>query len=710
MKIDKSKREIFLNRKSQLTNAKIQLKKEFIGIDGIIDEVINIVEPWWVFPKNNIRPTVVNLWGLTGVGKTSLITRLFEILNHMAYFKFDIGDYTTEGDTKLKYEFSNKVKSKEKQSPVIVFDEFQLGRTINPDRSENDRSGLRLVWEILDTGKIFLYKDSWYLNQFLLFYSKLDAFSKKYNIIVKKGEVIGGDIDEFKKQFGYSTEDEENENNDSKEIVETTNEPSDEKKKKQKIWLVPDTLTYKINSVKENDFINYTSIREYLKGLDITETLFFIEECVDEMMIPEEKDFSDSIIFVIGNLDEVYDISGDISPDLDADFFHSHTKEITITEIKDGLLKRYRPEQISRLGNNHLLYPSLNKKAYEDIITLELDKFSVSIKEKYDLAINFDKSVKSILYKESVFPTQGVRPILSTMDNLIKSYVGRIINDIYIEQTDIDEISWFYRCDDNVDDYVVEFSNKKHIYTKIYPVNLKVDSQRRSTNDDSQALIGTHEAGHIIANIFSLNICPKCAFSRTANDKGGFTWLEGPNWHTREYFEKSIIGIYGGYIAEELIFGKENLTSGSYSDLEKITSMAQRMLTLYGMFDDTPSQFGFPHPELWYSKRMVEPIEKDKFVKEFLEKCYNKSKEILEREKVLLLRIGDFLAREPKIEEHEIKVMVEKYSVSEIPEYKNKNNFYDYKKMLEEQIIEKQTEYVGLEAINLNIKKNNDTE
>ena len=58
-------------RKSKLEEAAIILKKEFVGIDTIIDEVIHSIEPWYIYPQGQIRPTIINLWGMTGVGKTN---------------------------------------------------------------------------------------------------------------------------------------------------------------------------------------------------------------------------------------------------------------------------------------------------------------------------------------------------------------------------------------------------------------------------------------------------------------------------------------------------------------------------------------------------------------------------------------------------------------------------------------------------------------
>jgi len=69
----------------------------------------------------------------------------------------------------------------------------------------------------------------------------------------------------------------------------------------------------------------------------------------------EGDSYSKMLIFISGNIDEAYEMSGDVSnSDIDADVFHEFSKKINIINIKNALTKRFKPEQIARFGNNHI--------------------------------------------------------------------------------------------------------------------------------------------------------------------------------------------------------------------------------------------------------------------------------------------------------------------------------------------------------------------
>ena len=141
-----------LSKRERLVDDAIKtLKHEFIGIDDQIDSVMDNLRTWFLFPELQTRPLVVSLWGMSGVGKTSLVKRIAELLEidkDMVYFNFaEIGECSSwEIENELEEKLSN-----EKSNRMFVYDEFQYAATLDKHGDElTKKSGLKPFWELLD--------------------------------------------------------------------------------------------------------------------------------------------------------------------------------------------------------------------------------------------------------------------------------------------------------------------------------------------------------------------------------------------------------------------------------------------------------------------------------------------------------------------------------------------------------------------------------
>ncbi|MCK5446315.1 MAG: ATP-dependent zinc metalloprotease FtsH [Rhodospirillaceae bacterium] len=116
-------------------------------------------------------------------------------------------------------------------------------------------------------------------------------------------------------------------------------------------------------------------------------------------------------------------------------------------------------------------------------------------------------------------------------------------------------------------------------------------TERRSMvmTDEEKKLTAVHEAGHALVGIFM----PKCdplhkvtiiprgrALGLTMNlperDRYTYSKLE---------LESKLAMMFGGRVAEELVFGVENVTTGAGNDIQQATGMARRMVTEFGFSD-----------------------------------------------------------------------------------------------------------------------------
>jgi cell division protease FtsH len=323
--------------------------------------------------------------------------------------------------------------------------------------------------------------------------------------------------------------------------------------------------------------------------MDYHQIINFIMETYEESRKGYDLKFNDSIIFVIGNLDEAYEMSFNVNPDMSPDQFKQITEEISIVDIKKALKNRFRNEQIARLGNIHVIYPSFSSKDFEDIISLNLDRYE---KDAYNLTgihLTFDKTIRNVIYDEGVFPTQGTRPIFSTIHEIVKSHFPIIVRNI-CENGAYDSIKNIcYTFDNNEGMIIAKCSdaNGENLLDIKLNVKLRLKKLRDSdANDDLQALNALHESGHFVMYAKLFGKMPEKLVSRTTDSMiGGF--LMNDFGETKKKVSKKdmmdeIKVMLGGYVAEKMFFGEE-ATCGASSDLYKATQLASRMVRRYGM-------------------------------------------------------------------------------------------------------------------------------
>lgn len=96
-----------------------------------------------------------------------------------------------------------------------------------------------------------------------------------------------------------------------------------------------------------------------------------------------------------------------------------------------------------------------------------------------------------------------------------------------------------------------------------------------------------HEAGHALvsAKVLPEEKLSKVTIIPTTNGAGGYTLSipEDKMYQNKSYLLNRIKVLLGGRAAEEIIFGKEKITTGAYSDLKHSTNLVTNMVTAYGM-------------------------------------------------------------------------------------------------------------------------------
>lgn len=564
--------EAFVKRKSRLKEVKQLLKLEFAGIDSVIDQIVDSVSSWYCFNQLQNKPLIVNLWGMTGTGKTSLVKRLVSLLElENQFFKHDMrndGDWELNEITQMLYRRFNA------QPFVLLLDEFQQGRNYDETGKSRDKIRQIPIWELLDAGRV-----SFEMNT-------SDIFNLTNELRVCQNQLHDGAIVEN----GIFVKD------------------PDEEPKSPVIMRQKYKKRIAISYGKHHDFVSHhlheailllcidrfqteEEVNLFMHSMNGPETIEFLTEIVKSAKKPREVDATKSLVFVAGNLDQAYQMSGMISGEEDAEELYEESLKINTHDIKQALLACYRPEQISRLGNIHIIYPSLNRNAFESIIETELAKVSREFKSITSIDLTYELGIKEKIYEEGVIPSQGTRPLFSTIQYFIKSNLPRLLDSILMNGIDADQIKMNYREGTLIVEY---FTGKLLAQRDRFKLHSQIETTRKNRDNDERYVTSVHEAGHVIASIVLLKAIPKRATSLSVQSEfKGFVQLTKPKSSFRHDILNWLSVMLSGGVAESLIFGNDHYPIGTYGDYKMATNYIIDLVK-EGVINKTPGIYHHP--------------------------------------------------------------------------------------------------------------------
>jgi cell division protease FtsH len=131
-------------------------------------------------------------------------------------------------------------------------------------------------------------------------------------------------------------------------------------------------------------------------------------------------------------------------------------------------------------------------------------------------------------------------------------------------------------------------------------------SERRSMvmSEDEKKLTAYHEAGHAIVGLKVPEHDPvhKVTIIPRGRALGVTMFLpEGDRYsYSKQYLESKISSLFGGRIAEDIIFGAQKVTTGASNDIQKATELARNMVTKWGLSEKLgPLTFGEDEGEVF---------------------------------------------------------------------------------------------------------------
>jgi len=189
-------------------------------------------------------------------------------------------------------------------------------------------------------------------------------------------------------------------------------------------------------------------------------------------------------------------------------------------------------------------------------------------------------------------------------------------------------------------------------------------------SESEKRLTAYHESGHAIVGLLVPDHDPvyKVTIIPRGRALGVTTFLPEIDRYSysRRRLESQLSSLFGGRVAEELIFGQECVTTGASNDIQRATEIARKMVTQWGLSGLGPLTFGDEEGEVFLGRSMTnrkeasdETLRKiDDEVRVIIEKNYQRTRALLEENLDKLHLMADALIQYETIDTEQIKMIM----------------------------------------------------
>ncbi|MBN3883077.1 MULTISPECIES: ATP-dependent zinc metalloprotease FtsH3 [unclassified Nostoc] len=206
------------------------------------------------------------------------------------------------------------------------------------------------------------------------------------------------------------------------------------------------------------------------------------------------------------------------------------------------------------------------------------------------------------------------------------------------------------------------------------------EKKDRVMSEKRKTLVAYHEAGHALVGALMPDYDPVQKISIIPRGRaGGLTWFTpsedrmDTGLYSRAYLENQMAVALGGRIAEELIFGEEEVTTGASNDLQQVARVARQMITRFGMSDRLgPVALGRQQGNMFlgrdimserdFSEETAAAIDEE--VRKLVDVAYTRAKEVLVGNRHILDQIAQMLVDKETVDAEELQEILSNNDVT----------------------------------------------
>jgi cell division protease FtsH len=205
------------------------------------------------------------------------------------------------------------------------------------------------------------------------------------------------------------------------------------------------------------------------------------------------------------------------------------------------------------------------------------------------------------------------------------------------------------------------------------------EKKNRVMSEKRKSLVAYHEAGHALVGALMPDYDPVQKISIIPRGRaGGLTWFTPSEdrmesgLYSRSYLQNQMAVALGGRIAEELVFGEEEVTTGASNDLQQVARVARQMITRFGMSDSLgPVALGRQNGGIFLGRDIASDRDFsdataatiDEEVKKLVDQAYQRAKEVLENNRLVLDQLAQMLIEKETVDSEELQAILENNEV-----------------------------------------------
>ena len=197
------------------------------------------------------------------------------------------------------------------------------------------------------------------------------------------------------------------------------------------------------------------------------------------------------------------------------------------------------------------------------------------------------------------------------------------------------------------------------------------EKKDRVMSEKRKTLVAFHEAGHALVGALMPDYDPVQKISIIPRGRaGGLTWFMpsedrmDSGLFSRSYLQNQMAVALGGRLAEEIVFGHEEVTTGASNDLQQVTRVARQMITRYGMSERLgPVALGRQQGNVFlgrdimserdFSEETAATIDEE--VRSLVDEAYARAKNVLEENRHILNKLADMLIEKETVDSEELQ-------------------------------------------------------